>query len=199
VHVVLERHGSDDVHAEDTHAQLEHDPVVGPVALPERQLIVSLQNPQPDRTVQSLHVAEDAHGSLTVPHCEAVQSQSLQVPEDGPVPLPVWHVLVLVQKPQDERAVQSLHVVELLHTSVLSQARLNQSQSEQLPVDGPKNVPDRHVSSASQKPQPLVPRHVEHVVSDAQGSAMVVQTPDMHASPEQQSALVVHVCDPVRH
>jgi hypothetical protein len=197
-HVVCVRHGSADSQLDENHDHSEHAPVVGPLIVPLRHEEVSPQKPQPLRAVQSPHVAELAHGSAGM-QLVRVQFQSAHDPEDGPVDVPVMQVLVVSQKPHVDRPVHSSHVADELHASVVSHAKTNQSQSAQDPEDGPKNVPAMQVSVASQKPQPLVVVQSPQVVIDAQRSRSVVHTPPSHARPAQQSASVVHVCDPVRH
>jgi hypothetical protein len=63
------------------------------------------------------------------------------------------------------------------------------------PLDGPVDVPVRHVLSVAQKPQALMAVHPLHVVALAQGSVMVVvvHVPLEHVRPEQQSADVVQL------
>jgi hypothetical protein len=196
--VVFERHGSSEPQLDENHDQLEHDPVDGPPSVPLWQVELSPQKPQPLRAVQVSQVAELAHGSGGM-QLARVQFQSAHAPAAGPVEVPVMQVPVLSQKPQLERDVQVSQVVDEAHASALSHAKMNQSQSSQEPVDGPKKEPAVQVSVVSQKPQPLVVVQSPQVVSDAQRSRSVVQVPSSHARPAQQSESVVHVCDPVRH
>jgi hypothetical protein len=198
VHVACVLHGSADSQLVENHDHSEHDPAVGPLIVPLWQVSVSPQNPQPLRAVQSPHIVELAHGSGGM-QLDRVQFQSAHDPDDGPLEVPVMHVLLVSQKPHVDRPVHSSHVADELHASVVSHAKTNQSQSAHEPADGPKNVPAMQVSVASQKPQPLVVVQSPQVVSDAQRSRSVVHTPPSQASPAQQSASVVHVCDPVRH
>lgn len=69
------------------------------------------------------------------------------------------------------------------------------------PVVGPVEVPLRQLLVSTQKPQPARPVHASHVVDDAHGSVVVrdVHTPASHESPAQQSAVVVQLCELVRH
>lgn len=146
--------------------------------------------------MQALHTLSLLHGSL--PHSERSHCHVLQDPLVGPVPVPVAQELVDAHQPHVARPVHSSQLAAEAQASVLSQAKENQSQSAHVPVVGPPKEPDWHASVASHQPQPERPVHVSHSVSPAHGSAPVVHTPSTQARPEQQSALVTHVCDPVR-
>jgi hypothetical protein len=175
-------------------------PVVGPPLEPLRHAPpLSGHQPQPARSVQSPQVPDVAQGSLVDPHEVRVHCHVEQLPPDGPVDVPVRHVASSAQKPHEERLVHVSHVVDDAHASVLSQASENQSQSPQLPLDGPKNVPERQSSVLSHQPHPLVPVQALQMVSEAQRSRAVVHVPPSQARPAQQSASVTQVCEPVRH
>lgn len=82
-----------------TQRQLLHELPVGPVEVPERHEESSLQKPQPAAAVHELQVLFESHGSVTVPppHWPLVHAQLEQLPDVGPVPVPVMQVLVPLQ------------------------------------------------------------------------------------------------------
>lgn len=86
-------------------------------------------------------------------HAPEVQSQSVQLPVEGPPLVPVWQVPVLAHHPQVPRAVQVPQLVELLQGSAVLQLKLYQSQSPQLPVPGPVEVPYWQVPVLAHQPQ----------------------------------------------
>jgi hypothetical protein len=78
-HVVEDAHMSVVVvpppHDELTQSQSPHDPLVGPVEEPLRQLLELAHQPQPERIAHAEHVVEDAHMSVVVvppPHAVVV-------------------------------------------------------------------------------------------------------------------------------
>ena len=99
---------------------------------------MSAHHPHALRPVQSSHDHESAQGSVVPPHSLEYQSQSPQLPTSGPPELPCMQVLLEAHQPQTERVVQSSHEPESAQGSSPPQSKEYQSQSEQLPADGPE-------------------------------------------------------------
>jgi hypothetical protein len=131
-----------------THFQVAHVPPVGPLTVPVLHAEEASHQPHPLVTVQPVQLVSGAHGSVVEPEqLLEYQAQSAHVPVEGPVPVPVWHLLVDLHQPQSDWPVQASQVAD-----------------------------------------------------DAQGSAAVVaHAPLWQVRPEQQSAVVVQLCVPVRH
>jgi hypothetical protein len=114
--VVKSVHGSTHWVASQTH--WEQLPPDGPAKVPVRQLKSVSHQPQSGVVVQASQAGDDAHGSTGVPlQLLWYQRQSAQVAADGPDREPVRQVLDEAHQPQLELAVQSSHVVSLLHGS----------------------------------------------------------------------------------
>lgn len=75
-----------------------------------------------------------------------------------------------------------------------------QAHDPHVPLVGPDAVPCLHELVEPHQPQLARVVQSPHAVESAHGSVVAaVQTPIVHESPEQQSADVVQVCEPVRH
>lgn len=177
-------------------SQSPHSPVVGPPNAPLRHVSSLSHHPHPLRAVHASHMVVSSHGSE--PHSSGSHCHVAQLPDAGPSRSPLLHSALEAQKPQPARAVHESHESLDAHTSVLSQASENQSQSEHVPTVGPPNEPTAHVSVESHQPQPARSTQAPQAAASSQGSPSVVHTPSSQASPAQQSALVTHVCDPER-
>ncbi len=102
----FDAHGSVLVHELGTQSQVVHDPLVGPVALPARQVPLSAHQPQPAAPVQPSHVVSVEHVSVPPEQSPEDQSQFAHVPALGPVELPLWQAFVLAHQPHGYTAVQ---------------------------------------------------------------------------------------------
>lgn len=175
LHVVELAHGSAVVQLDQ--CQSLQKPLDGPPDVPVAQVPVSLQKPQVAPEMHELHVVELAHGSAAA---QLVHAQALHVPLDGPPDVPVMHVPVSPQKPQVEPAMHALHDVELAHGSLDVHPLEYHTQSEQLPLDGPDDVPVAHVPELGQYPHALIDVHESQPDALAHGSPVPLQPLGYH-------------------
>lgn len=119
-----------------------------------------MQNPHGNSATQSPHVVFEAHAS--VEHSEGSQFQSAQLPALGPEPVPVWHVLVVPQKPHPGCAVHPPHVVSVAHGSEAEHSDGSQFQSLHAPLDGPLLEPCSQLEESPHHPQPMSPVQSSH-------------------------------------
>ena len=101
-------------------------------------------------------------------HDPDVQSQSPQLPVDGPVAVPVWQVPVEAHQPQVERPVHEPQLVEVLQGSAVLHWKRVQSQSAQEPAPGPLLLPPRQVEVLAHQPQLDTPVHASQSACPAQ-------------------------------
>lgn len=129
------------------------------------------------------------------------QTQSEHEPLVGPENEPVWHALELRHQPQLGPVVHEPQL-ELDAQGSPGAVQLDEYHAHpepQLPLVGPDAVPCLQELLAPHQPQLARVVQPEHAVASAHGSVVAaVQTPASHDSPEQQSADVTHVCEPVR-
>ena len=134
------------------HAAVQ-DPVLGPVELPSRHVLVVAHQPQlssPVQPLQSVWVPQ-----LLPTHSEPSHDQSPQLPAVGPVDPPTRQLpLPSPHQPQLPRAVQSPQSAASAHGSPDPVHSLeSQLQSAQVPAEGPVELPSWH---------PAVPPHHPH-------------------------------------
>jgi hypothetical protein len=134
------------------HAPVQ-EPVLGPVELPSRQVLVVAHQPQlssPVQPSQSVCAAQ----SLP-PHSEPSHDQSPQLPAVGPVEPPTRQLpLPSPHHPQLPRAVQSPQSAASAHGSAEPAHSLeSQLQSVQLPPVGPVELPSWHPPASPHQPQ----------------------------------------------
>lgn len=181
--------------------QSAHEPLVGPLEVPSVHWEVVAHQPHPPAAAQSAQPERLEH-PVPPPHSVLYHFQVEQVPLDGPFDVPVWHAEVPWHHPQPLETVQPAQVVRAAHGSPEDpeQDVWYHAQSEQVPLDGPELPPVWHLLDALHQPHPERWVQASHAVDEAQGSVVPVwQEPSWHVRPEQQSAVVTHVCEPVRH
>lgn len=174
-----------------------HPPLVGPLALPARQLLVFAHQPQygrrsVSRTQESQFEFDPQSFIIGVAaHSEEshFQSSPLQLPPSGPLSPPRTHELVFAHHPQTKELSRAHEEQSLLLPQVSGaaphDALLPNSQSEaQLAVVGPRGSPSRHEFELPHQPQspPAVATHEPQLVAE-QVSVRGPQVP-----PEQTSA-----------
>ena len=96
--------GSAVAHAEAYQAQSAQEPAAGPLQLPVWQVEVPLHQPHAAVLVQSSQSNAPAHSS--VEHSEDSQFQSPQLPDVGPLQVPVRHDELSPHQPQPATTVQ---------------------------------------------------------------------------------------------
>ena len=97
LHVVELAHGSLEAHPLEYHTQLAQLPLVGPVDEPVMHAPVAEQYPHALIDVQDPQSDAAAHGSPPPPQPLGYHVQLAQLPVEGPVDVPVMHVLELEQ------------------------------------------------------------------------------------------------------
>lgn len=109
---------------------------------------------------------------------------------------------VLSHQPHSARPRHAPHSVVVRQASGAAHALASQTQPVHDPPVGPVAVPLRQLAELGHQPQPAADAHELQSEWLVHGSVIiigVVQTPDVQVRPEQQSAVVTQVCDPVRH
>lgn len=182
---VEELHAS---HWELVQSQSEQLPEEGPPEVPVAHAPVDAHQPQLDLPVHAPQSDDVAQGSEVPPQDDENQSQSEQLPVVGPPEVPVRQVLDDAHQPQVPRAVHPPQSLELEQASVLSQAKVYQSQSEQVPEAGPPKEPDEHMSVLSHQPHPVRPRHPGQVRPPVQ--SVPVEQSELTQSQSEQLPLV---------
>jgi hypothetical protein len=149
-----------------------------------------------------LHPVLVEHTSVLSQTSVDVQSQSAHVPVSGPLNVPRMHMSVESHQPHSGWLVRhASHAEYAVHRSGVVHMSEVQAQPVHDPVVGPEAVPVRQLLDDAHQPQPERGVHAPQLVELVHGSVIVevMQTPPLQARPEQQSASVRHVCEPVRH
>jgi hypothetical protein len=172
-HSVRELHGS--THCRDDQRQFmpTHDPSVGPLKVPVRQLPVFAHQPHRNdgsvaHETQSEFVAQVSGGGAHS-NDSHFQSGSTHVPSSAPVDRPRWQVDVLLHHPQrsDESRVQLRQSVLLGQLSVPAHSA-DGPCSQPLahsPDDGPATSPSMHAPVAPHHPHPIAVAEVHALQS----------------------------------
>jgi hypothetical protein len=136
------------------------------------------------------------------PQLVLIHFQLAQLPLEGPLEVPVWQAAEVSHQPQLVVTVHPVQLVKAAHGSVEEpEHELEyQTQSLQEPVEGPAAAPVWHLFVPLHQPQSARPVQASQAVDEEQGSVVVVaQAPLSQVRPEQQSAVVLQLCEPVRH
>ncbi len=196
VHAPLVLHGSDPQLVE-TQSQLAQVPLAGPAEVPDLHWLLLAHQPQPLRAVQSPHMPEVLQASVMVPpQLAVVYDHAVHVLALGPVALPSRQVELSPHQPQPFLAAQPPQLTSFWQPSMgmgmppMLQALGVKSQSEQMPVAGPVELPLAQRPCEAHQPQPERAEHaaqstlVAHI-SGAPGPT-VVQALGTQAQPEQK-------------
>ncbi len=185
------------------HFQSLQNPDVGPVELPDSQLLELAQYPQPDIPVQPPQVLALPQGSVpaSVLQSDVVHFQSLQNPDVGPVELPDSQLLELAQYPQPAMPVQPPQVLALPQPVPASGLLLHEEtvhfQLLQEPDVGPLELPGSQVLELAQYPQPDIPVQLPQLLALHVWPVPASGVPPPHSLPSHFQELQLPLIGPV--